>query len=110
MARLNSGFWIQSYLHRLQLAEIPAFVVAKGDPESGAVLVKLNLLDGTARLYQRSYDLMAEKRIWMMIEEGEDARIDEQLGRHSRRDPDLWIVEVEDRAGRSLLDERGLSE
>jgi hypothetical protein len=33
-----------------------------------------------------------------------DADIEARLGREIRFDPDLWIVEIEDRAGRSFLD------
>jgi hypothetical protein len=40
---------VQAYLARLRLADIPAFVVAHGDDTAGAVLVKLNTLDGQAR-------------------------------------------------------------
>ncbi|MGL5008763.1 MAG: DUF1491 family protein, partial [Paracoccaceae bacterium] len=32
------------------------------------------------------------------------------LTRQRARDPDLWVIEVEDRAGRSLLDEDGLAD
>ena len=48
MARLTASFWVQAYLARLRLADIPAFVVAHGDDTGGAVLVKLNTLDGQA--------------------------------------------------------------
>ena len=44
--RLTAEFWVQAYLARLRFAEIPAFVTAKGDASAGAVLVKLNTLDG----------------------------------------------------------------
>ena len=59
MTRLTAEFWVQAYLTRLRLAEIPAFVVAHGDNAAGAVLVKLNTLDGNAVLFQRGFDLMS---------------------------------------------------
>ncbi|MEM9794608.1 MAG: DUF1491 family protein, partial [Pseudomonadota bacterium] len=46
MIRLTAEFWVQAYLARLRLADIPAFVTARGDNTAGAVLVKLNPLDG----------------------------------------------------------------
>ena len=58
-ARLTSEVWIAAYLTRCRLADIPAFVVARGDHTAGAVLVKLNTLDGKASCYQRSFDLMS---------------------------------------------------
>lgn len=107
-ARLASGIWVSAYLVRLRLADIPAFVVAKGDATAGAVIVKSATLDGRARAYQRSYDLMTGARAWIVLAEGGEADVDSALSRQRARDPDLWIIEVEDRQGRTLLDEPGL--
>jgi hypothetical protein len=107
--RLTAEFWVQAYLNRLRLANIPAFVVARGDATAGAVLVKLNTLDGQATLYQRSVDLMTGERQWITLTEGDDADVDAAITRQRSFDPDLWVIEVEDRQGRHLLDEPGLS-
>jgi hypothetical protein len=45
-----------------------------------------------------------------VLAEGPEAEVDAALARQRRYDPDLWLIEVEDRAGRSLLDEPGLAE
>lgn len=108
MARLTADFWVHAYLARLRLQDIPAFVVRRGDSSAGAVMVKQSPLDGTASLYQRQFDLLADKREWVRIAQGAEHDIDELLTRERGRDPDLWIIEVEDRQGRSLLDEPGL--
>lgn len=108
MARLTSGFWVQAYLQRLRLADIPAFVTAKGDETAGAVLVKLNTLDGRATAFQRSFDLLTGERAWVVLAEGTEAEVDASVAAQRRFDPDLWVIEVEDRAGRHLLDEPGL--
>ena len=110
MARLAAGFWVQAYLARLALADIPAFVVRRGDATAGAVIVKLNTLDGQAQAFQRSFDPMSGRRTWMTLAEGPEAEVDAALARQAEFDPDLWIVEVEDRAGRTLLDEPGLGD
>ena len=110
MTRLTAQFWVQAYLARLRLADIPAFVTAHGDDTAGAVLVKVNTLDGQARVYQRSFDLMLDTRQWAVLTEGEEAKVDASLARQKQMDPDLWVVEVEDRAGRHLLDQPGLSD
>ncbi|MGC9370915.1 MAG: DUF1491 family protein [Paracoccaceae bacterium] len=109
MARLTSHIWVSAYLARLRLADIPAFVVAKGDATAGAVLVKLNTLDGAAKAFQRSFDLMTGERVWMVLAEGPEAEVDEAIARQRGFDPDLWVIEVEDQQGRHLLDEPGLS-
>ena len=108
MARLTADFWVRAYLQRLRLADIPAFVVAKGDDTAGAIIVKLNTLDGQARLRQRRVDLMTGARQWMELAAGPEAEIDDTIARQRATDPDLWVIEVEDRGGRDLLDEPGL--
>jgi hypothetical protein len=106
--RLASDLWVSAYLARLRLADIPAYVTAKGDLTSGAVVVKCATLDGAARAYQRSYDLMADERTWVLLAEGEEAKVDAAIARARSFDRDLWIIELEDRAGRTLLQEDGL--
>lgn len=110
MTRLTADFWVSAYLNRLRLYEIPAFVVAHGDDTAGAVLVKLNTLDGKARAFQRSFDLMSGERAWMVLAEGVEADVDAALTKQRSFDPDLWVIEVEDRGGRHLLDEPGLAD
>lgn len=106
--RLTTGFWVSAYLNRLRLAEIPAYVTAKGDVTAGAVIVKVATLDGKARAFQRSFDLTADSRIWVTLAERFEAEIDALLVRQKSRDPDLWVIELEDKSGRTLLDEDGL--
>ena len=106
--RLTADIWVFAYLTRLRLIEIPAFIVKRGDNTAGAVLVKLNTLDGSACCYQRSFDLMTGDRKWMVLAEGEEASVDASITKQRSFDPDLWVIEVEDRQGRHLLDEPGL--
>lgn len=108
MPRLTARFWVDAYLARLRFADIPGFVVAHGDDTSGAVLVKLNTLDGQAVLYQRSFDLISDTRVWSELAAGLEADVDAAVARQREFDPDLWVIEVEDRAGRHLLSEPGL--
>lgn len=109
MARLTARFWVDAYLARLRIHDIPAFVVAHGDDTGGAVLVKLSTLDGQAWLYQRSFDLMSGARKWVELTSGAEPEVDATIERQRGFDPDLWVIEVEDRAGRDLLDEEGLA-
>jgi hypothetical protein len=108
--RLTSDFWVRAYLARLEQAGIPAFVTAKGDATAGAVMVKLATLDGHARAYQRSFDLNADSRIWVVMTEGDEPSVDAAIKRQRSFDPDLWVIEIEDRHGRTLLQEDGLNE
>ncbi len=107
--RLTTEFWVKAYLARLRLADIPAYVVAHGDDTGGAVLIKVATLDGQARLFQRSFDLMTGERAWLVLNEGAEVDVDGSIRRQREMDPDLWVIELEDRAGRHLLDEPGLT-
>ena len=108
MTRLTAEIWVAAYLTRLRLAAIPVFILKKGDHTAGAVLVKLNTLDGRAAAYQRSFNLDGD-RIWVTLAEGTEPEVDGVIARQRGYDPDLWVIEVEDRQGRHLLDEDGLS-
>ncbi|NOR63151.1 MAG: DUF1491 family protein [Rhodobacteraceae bacterium] len=107
MPRLTAEFWVYAYLRRLSLANIPAFVVHKGDATAGAVLVKSNPLDGHAILFLRTYDGDGQ-RVWSELAAGSELEMDNLITRQRKFDPDLWVIEVEDQSGRTLLDEEGL--
>ncbi len=108
MTRLTAEFWVHAYLARLRFQDIPGFVVTHGDDTAGAVLVKLNTLDGQAIAFQRSFDLMSGDRKWVELSSGPEADVDSAIQRQRSFDPDLWVIEVEDRQGRHLLGEEGL--
>ena len=109
MERLTSRFWVDAYLTQLRIEGIPVFVVAHGDDTAGSVLVKVNALDGRAAVYQRSYQLMSDAQAWVTLAEGDEAEVDAAIARQRSFDPDLWVLEVEDRQGRHLLDRPGLA-
>jgi hypothetical protein len=109
--RLKSSIWVAAYLRRLQGEGIFAAIRRKGAEEAGAVFVKLALLDGTALLFapapQTSYDdaFPADRAFapYTAAPVAEQA-VEERLAREVSFDPDVWVVEIEDRAGRHHLD------
>ena len=75
------------------------------------MFVKLTLLDGTALLFtpapQSAYDTgRPVDRIFtpLTAEPVEEAKVEERLQKEIRFDPDIWIIEIEDKAGRHFLD------
>ena len=106
-ARLAAHVWVSAYLRRLQALGIPAYVIHRGDATAGAVLVKLALLDGTARAYMRGFDFATQARVWQVLIDGAEAEVDAAIARQRGFDPDLWVLEVEDARGRDLLTEMG---
>ncbi|KAA9007081.1 DUF1491 family protein [Histidinibacterium aquaticum] len=109
-ARLASGLWVSAYLQRLQMEGIAVYIAARGDTTAGAVMVKCATMDGRAACHERVLDLSTGGRRWEKVAEGSEEEIDGLLARSRSRDPDLWVVEVEDRMGRHLLDDPSLQD
>ena len=108
--RLKSGIWVAAYLRRAQVEGLAAVLRRRGAEEAGAIFIKVSRLDGSADLYgpapQSAFDEAhaGERMFDLALAERPEADIEAYLTRQIRYDPDLWIVEVEDRAGRSFLD------
>ena len=103
--RLKSEFRVTAHLRRAQGEGAFATIARRGDADAGAIAVKLYLGERTARLYIQSRDLDGAA-IWREPFEAivEEAKIDAWLEKEADIDPDLWVVEIEDRAGRAFLE------
>ena len=108
-ARLAAHVWVGAYLRRLMLADIPAYVTRLGDDTAGAIMVKCATLDGKATLWRREWDFETDARPWTQIAQGPERDIDAITTREAGFDPDLWVVEIESRDARTLLDQDGLA-
>jgi hypothetical protein len=110
--RLKSGIWVAAYLRRCQVEGAFAAVRRRGADEAGAIFIKVNRLDGTADLYgpapQTEFaDAQPSDRAFTACLKqmpGPDADAEAYLAREIKFDPDVWIVEIEDRQGRNFLD------
>ena len=109
--RLKSSIWVAAYLRRCQTENIYGVVRRRGAEEAGAVFVKLALLDGNALLFapapQTAYDeSRPADRVFSQSTPQPVAEqvVEDRLAKEIRFDSDVWIVEIEDRAGRHLLD------
>ena len=105
MSRLTSSFWVQAYIKKLNLLGVPAFVVSHGDDTAGAIIIKVNKLNGDAVLFERSFSLDKNLNQWSKFESGDEKELDKLLSRQLSRDRDLWIVEIESREGDPFLDD-----
>ena len=81
MNRLTSSFWVQAYIKKLNLLGVPAFVVSHGDDTAGAIIVKVNKLNGDAVLFERSFSLDKNLNQWSKSESGDEKELDELLSR-----------------------------
>jgi hypothetical protein len=112
--RLKSAIWVAAYVRRCHLEGAFAVVRRRGAEEAGAIFVKIAKLDGTAALFspapQSTFDeARPGDRRFVSVVDGfvPEADIEKRLTSELKFDPDLWIVEVEDRAGRHFLDLAG---
>jgi hypothetical protein len=105
MLRLKSALYVQALIRRAEVAGAAAYLVRRGAEEAGAVFVKLNRLGGTCLVLSPAR--RGEERVWTkpLGEATDEARASEYFARQIRFDPDIWIVEIEDREGRALVDE-----
>lgn len=109
--RLKSAIWVAAYVRRCHLEGAFAVVRRRGAEEAGAIFVKLAPLDGSAILYapapQSAFDeARPGERLFVATTADFVAEpdVEARLAREVKFDSDVWIVEVEDRAGRHFLD------
>ena len=111
-ARLKTEIRVSAQLRRAQAEGAFAVIVRRGDPDAGAVAVKLYQGPGAVKLFVQSRDLDGNA-IWREpfeedadtdADTGLEGKIDRWLEKEVSIDPDLWIVEIEDREGRAFLD------
>lgn len=104
--RLKAGIFVRALIRRAQAQGASAFVVRKGAEEAGAVILTVSRLDGTSLLLNQARNGKGEL-VWArpLGDWSQEAKARSWLDKQIRFDPDLWIVEIEDREGRAFVDE-----
>ena len=110
--RLKSGIWVAAYIRRCQIEGAQAMLRRRGAEEAGAVFVKVSRLDGTAEVFGPApqsafHETRPADRAFVRslnAQPASEADAEAYLTRQIKFDPDVWIVEVEDRAGRNFLE------
>ena len=109
--RLKAEIWVKAYIRRCQVEGAAAVLQRRGDADAGAIYVKVSRLDGTALLFgpaPAGLEDAREQRYWqpcLSEPRVSEADADTYLARQMDFDPDIWIVSVEDAAGRHFLDD-----
>jgi hypothetical protein len=103
MERVLTQIWVQAQIRICDIRNIPIYVRHKGDPDAGAVLVKLNgFTEGSIILTQVTG---ADRSEWMRAM-GEvpvpDSDAEAYIERQLKWDADLWVLEIEDLKGEYL--------
>jgi hypothetical protein len=104
--RLKAGIFVRALLRRAQVQGASAFVVRSGAEDAGAIILVVAKLDRTVLVLNQVRDAKGELA-WAQPLGGwtDEARAAGWCDRQVKFDPDLWIVEIEDREGRAFVDE-----
>jgi hypothetical protein len=104
--RLKSAIRVKALIRRCDLAAIGVAVTSRGDPDAGAILLKLIGRD-------TGVTVLAQARrpdgtpVWLRATGPDpvaEPEADAYIARQRARDPDLWVVEIESAAAETLLD------
>ena len=100
-AGLPTDFIVAAQIRRAAQEGVPIVVRHRGDGSSGVLILKINLLNGTARvLTQVRY---GDRVMWSPVGKSDpmpESDAETYLARQKDIDPDSWILEIEDRRGR----------
>lgn len=107
--RLRTDFWVAALRRRVEAAGAFVSIAKRGAEEAGAIFVQVDRRDGRVDLYgpapQSVFDAQSSDRLFLRLaadctEEAARERMDQE----TRFDPDLWLVDIEDRQGRTFFD------
>lgn len=106
--RLKSEIWVHAFLRRCFVAGLYGAVLRKGAAEAGAIYVVINRLDGSVKVLGpppgSSIDAEGE-RLWTEVipPVTSAAEVAPFITRLAKFDPDIWVIEIEDRTGTAGL-------
>ena|SRR5262245_19035902 len=106
--RLKSEIWVHAFLRRAFAQGLYGAVLRKGAAEAGAIYVVIDRLDGTVMVLGpppgSAIDETGE-RLWSKVipPVTSAAEVASFITRLAKFDPDIWVVEVEDRQGTAGL-------
>jgi len=104
MSVLKTKFWVDALIRRAELGLAAIYVIRRGDEDAGSVLVKVVVDRSLAHLYVPARDDQGE-RVWIRRPETDEAVLDAWCHKRAGQDPDVWVIEIEDRQGRHFLTE-----
>lgn len=98
--RLPTALYVDAHLKTLTDQGKYYHFVQKGNHSSGIVMLKLNGLSGKVKLLIQERDFMTDQMTWsnaMQEDVVEEKEADAYIHRAISRDPDLWVIEIEDK-------------
>jgi hypothetical protein len=93
-------------MRRAEIGGASVYLMRRGAEEAGALILKLAKPDGSVTVLSRATRGEGE-RIWIkpLGDSANREAAAKYFEKQIRFDPDLWILEIEDREGRAFVDE-----
>lgn len=104
--RIRPGIWVKAQLRLCDRAGIAFTVLRRGDADGGSVILKILGPDGDADVLTQTTG-PAGGIAWMRpLGAGpvDEAQADSYIARQGDYDPDIWVLEIIDRAGAYTID------
>lgn len=110
LLRLRTDFWVAALRRRAEEAGAYVSIARRGAAEAGAVFVLVDRRDGLFDLYgpapqavfddDRPADRLFSRLAAEVSAEAAQSRIAQEVS----FDPDLWLIDIEDKQGRAFVD------
>ena len=98
--RTPTHIWLDAKVRELSTQGVGVYITHKGEKMSGLVLLKLTATAQECKLLTQQRNFETGVLEWVNVFEDEvmeEKRADEYITRSVNRDPDQWVVEVEDK-------------
>ncbi len=108
--RLRTDFWVAALRRRAEQAGAYVSIARRGADEAGAVFILVDRRDGAFDLYgpaaqsvfdeERPADRLFSLVVAAAPQDAVQARVEQEM----RFDPDLWLIDIEDKQGRAFIE------
>ena len=107
--RLRSDFWVAALRRRAEAAGAFISIARRGAEEAGAIFIQVDRRNGAFDLYgpapQSFFDDSVTDRLFAVLVRGmPEEAIRKRIEQEVNFDPDLWLVDIEDRGGRAFIE------
>lgn len=96
---LKAGIWINAQVRICNQSHMSAMVRRRGDSDAGSILIIIDRLDGTSYVLSQIRDADGARN-WLKVTGAEPvpyAESESYIQRRAGTDPDIWVLEIEDR-------------